>query len=215
MSARFRIFGAALAGAVTASSLRLSVAETLDDDETDFLTSVRYRKPRRAELASKVTVFHGTVAHSQTAERIEVLEDAYLGVQGGKVMFLQQGAAGQRAAARVGEGAERVELGKQIIIPGFIDTHAHAAQHSFAGTGYDLQLLEWLMKHVFPTEARFAGAYSHTPCPAPYRKRLHAAWSSVDARAAALYPSSLTRAFCLPARPFVPGLLQISASHPL
>lgn len=31
---------------------------------------------------------------------------------------------------------------KQFIIPGFIDTHIHAPQYVFTGTGYDLTLLK-------------------------------------------------------------------------
>ena len=31
----------------------------------------------------------------------------------------------------------------------------HAPQFSFTGTGYDLQLLEWLTTYTFPAEAKF------------------------------------------------------------
>lgn len=41
-------------------------------------------------------------------------------------------------------------------MPGFVDTHIHAPQYKFTGTGYDLQLLEWLDKYTFPTEAKFS-----------------------------------------------------------
>ena len=40
-------------------------------------------------------------------------------------------------------------------MPGFVDTHIHAPQYRFTGTGYDLQLLDWLEKYTFPTEAKF------------------------------------------------------------
>jgi guanine deaminase len=43
----------------------------------------------------------------------------------------------------------------QFICPGLVDTHTHAPQHLFAGTGMDLQLLEWLNTYTFPTEAKF------------------------------------------------------------
>lgn len=42
-------------------------------------------------------------------------------------------------------------------MPGFVDTHIHAPQYRFAGTGYsDKPLMEWLKKHTFPTEAEFS-----------------------------------------------------------
>ena len=44
----------------------------------------------------------------------------------------------------------------QFIMPGFVDTHTHAPQFVFTGTGYDERLLEWLQKYTFPVESRFA-----------------------------------------------------------
>ena len=40
-------------------------------------------------------------------------------------------------------------------MPGLVDTHIHAPQYCNTGTGYDLQLLDWLDKYTFPTEAKF------------------------------------------------------------
>ena len=48
-----------------------------------------------------------------------------------------------------------VNLCSQFLIPGFVDTHTHAPQYSFTGTGYDLPLLQWLQKYTFPVESRF------------------------------------------------------------
>lgn len=42
-----------------------------------------------------------------------------------------------------------------ILIPGFIDTHIHYPQMDMVGA-HGEQLLEWLERYVFPTEARFA-----------------------------------------------------------
>lgn len=41
-----------------------------------------------------------------------------------------------------------------IIMPGFIDAHIHYPQVEIIGS-YGTQLLEWLNKYTFPTEARF------------------------------------------------------------
>ena len=40
-------------------------------------------------------------------------------------------------------------------MPGLIDTHIHAPQYAFTGTGYDGSVVEWLMKYTFPIEAKF------------------------------------------------------------
>ncbi|MFN3614269.1 MAG: guanine deaminase [Rubrimonas sp.] len=42
-----------------------------------------------------------------------------------------------------------------IVMPGFIDPHVHFPQAQ-ATAAYGEQLLEWLQRHVFPEEARFA-----------------------------------------------------------
>ena len=44
---------------------------------------------------------------------------------------------------------------RQFMIPGLVDTHIHAPQYIFTGTGYDLPLLQWLEKYTFPSESRF------------------------------------------------------------
>ena len=44
----------------------------------------------------------------------------------------------------------------QFLIPGLVDTHIHAPQYVFTGTGYDRTLLDWLTTYTFPREAEFA-----------------------------------------------------------
>ncbi|MGA7614926.1 MAG: guanine deaminase [Thermoanaerobaculia bacterium] len=49
-----------------------------------------------------------------------------------------------------------VDLGREALIsPGFVDTHLHAPQLEMIGS-YGGHLLEWLNRHTFPTESRFA-----------------------------------------------------------
>ena len=44
----------------------------------------------------------------------------------------------------------------KLLVPGFVDAHAHAPQYAFVGTGMDLPLLQWLETYTFPCEAKFA-----------------------------------------------------------
>lgn len=48
------------------------------------------------------------------------------------------------------------DYGEKLIIPGMNDLHIHAAQYAFRGTYVDEQLLDWLTKHAFPEETKFA-----------------------------------------------------------
>lgn len=43
-----------------------------------------------------------------------------------------------------------------LVIPGLVDLHVHAPQYTFRGLGMDLELLDWLDRHAFPEEARYA-----------------------------------------------------------
>ena len=48
------------------------------------------------------------------------------------------------------------DCGDQLIIPGLVDLHIHAAQYSYRGLGMDLELLDWLDVQAFPEESKFA-----------------------------------------------------------
>jgi len=50
----------------------------------------------------------------------------------------------------------------EFMIPGFVDTHTHAAQYANLGVGLQYELLEWLEKVTFPTEASFGPGESET-----------------------------------------------------
>ncbi len=52
----------------------------------------------------------------------------------------------------------RVRLGRgSLVIPGLVDAHTHLPQYGGAGR-FDLELLGWLEREIFPLEARFAEA---------------------------------------------------------
>ena len=52
------------------------------------------------------------------------------------------------------EAKEVVELLGEIVMPGFVNLHSHAAMNLLRGVGPDLSLMDWLQKKVWPLEGR-------------------------------------------------------------
>jgi len=50
--------------------------------------------------------------------------------------------------------AQTISAPEQIILPGLINTHTHAAMVMFRGLADDLALMDWLQKYIFPAEAK-------------------------------------------------------------
>jgi len=50
--------------------------------------------------------------------------------------------------------ARRVDLGRHVLLPGFVNAHTHAAMTLFRGFADDLPLEIWLERHLWPAEAR-------------------------------------------------------------
>ena len=49
-----------------------------------------------------------------------------------------------------------VDYGTKLIIPGLVDTHIHAPQFAYRGTGMDLEWLDWLDQQAFPEESKYS-----------------------------------------------------------
>lgn len=47
-----------------------------------------------------------------------------------------------------------LDLGAQVVLPGFVNTHTHAAMNLLRGFSDDLPLDPWLREQVYPAEAR-------------------------------------------------------------
>ena len=59
-----------------------------------------------------------------------------------------------------GELAQKYKAGKTInaadslVMPGFVNSHTHAAMTCFRGMADDLELMDWLNNYIFPAEAK-------------------------------------------------------------
>ena len=47
-----------------------------------------------------------------------------------------------------------IDTGNSLILPGFVNTHTHAAMTCFRGLADDLELMDWLNNYIFPAEAK-------------------------------------------------------------
>ena len=54
--------------------------------------------------------------------------------------------------------SETLRLGEQVLIPGLINLHTHAAMTLMRSLADDLPLMRWLTDHIWPTEARVVGS---------------------------------------------------------
>jgi guanine deaminase len=90
-------------------------------------------------------------------ESVRYLADGLLIVKDGTIVDFGAYADLQARYA----GVAIVDYSGKLIMPGLIDTHIHYPQYEIIAA-YGEQLLEWLQKYVFPTEAKFVDQdYAH------------------------------------------------------
>ncbi|MFT5594226.1 MAG: 5-methylthioadenosine/S-adenosylhomocysteine deaminase [Oceanicoccus sp.] len=51
--------------------------------------------------------------------------------------------------------ADELNLDNQLLMPGFINCHGHAAMNLFKGLADDLPLMNWLEEHIWPAEGQW------------------------------------------------------------
>ncbi|KAI9009571.1 hypothetical protein BC832DRAFT_530050 [Gaertneriomyces semiglobifer] len=109
-------------------------------------------------------VFIGKLVHSLSSDELEILDVGAVGVgSDGKIRFVQK-IGGEddlnKLLAEHDVKPEQVDIRRlpahSMMVPGFVDTHVHAPQYAFTGTGYTLPLLSWLSTYTFPQERLFA-----------------------------------------------------------
>ncbi|KAI8149675.1 guanine deaminase [Fennellomyces sp. T-0311] len=105
------------------------------------------------------TAFFGTIVHSLSLKDLEIISDALLIVDddNGTIVAMEKQVKDVDAILDKLDQPYKLQrlTPQQFLFPGLVDTHAHAPQYVFAGSGMDLQLLEWLNTHVFPAESSF------------------------------------------------------------
>src|SRR5213593_5312482 len=80
----------------------------------------------------------------------KVLEDHAVAIRDGRIEAI---APAREARARFRDH-QPVELAGQVLIPGLVNAHTHAAMTLMRGLADDLPLMRWLQEHVWPAETR-------------------------------------------------------------
>ena len=98
-----------------------------------------------ADPATPILIDGGTVVTMDEAGA--VLEGGAVLVEGERI------AAVLDAAAPRPRNVRRIDATGQLVIPGLVNTHGHAAMSLLRGLADDLPLMTWLEQHIFPVEA--------------------------------------------------------------
>lgn len=78
----------------------------------------------------------------------QVLIDHCILIKDGLILAIEKQTDCQTSAK------ETLDLGQQVLMPGWINAHGHAAMSLFRGLADDLPLMTWLQEHIWPAEGR-------------------------------------------------------------
>ena len=95
-----------------------------------------------------LVVTNGIVITMDGAGR--TFENGAVAVDGADVVAVDE----SEAIGRRYRGAEVIDAGGQIVMPGLVNTHTHAPMVLYRGLADDLALMDWLTKYIFPAEAK-------------------------------------------------------------
>ncbi|KAF5304827.1 hypothetical protein FQR65_LT07844 [Abscondita terminalis] len=104
---------------------------------------------------AEIRIYLGNIIHCIKPFTVEVLENNFIAVCKNKIIKIEN-VLSLEDFKKEHEKHELVVLDKyQILIPGLIDTHHHAAQYPNLGLGLNKPLNEWLETHAYPLQEKF------------------------------------------------------------
>lgn len=112
------------------------------------------------------TVYYGNIVHTPSFGELELLHNARVGVdKNGVIKYVKRGKLKstvlEEAKELFGEGVSNITIEDisgsplRFFFPGFFDTHIHAPQYPNCGAFNNLELLDWMNRYTYPTEASF------------------------------------------------------------
>ena len=113
-----------------------------------FFLAAATALPAQSKTRVDLIITGGAVVTMDAARHI--YNDGAVAVLGDSIV-----AAGSRndIASRY-DAARTIDARNEIVMPGLINGHQHAAMSLFRGLADDLALNDWLQKYIFPAEAR-------------------------------------------------------------
>lgn len=103
-------------------------------------------------MNERIEAIKGNIIYAEALGELTVMPDSWIVTEDGVI----QGVFGELPEKYA--AAEATDYGDMIITPSFSDLHLHAPQYPMLGLGMDLELLGWLNRYAFPTEAMFRDA---------------------------------------------------------
>ncbi len=79
------------------------------------------------------------------------LENHALAIQDGRILDLLP----KQEAIQKYQASETLDLKNHVLIPGFVNTHTHAAMNLLKGIANDIPLMKWLNEYIWPTEEKW------------------------------------------------------------
>lgn len=101
-----------------------------------------------------VKILKGDLCFQTESSKFNTLKNGFLVFKDEKITGVYQNDP-RNEYSEYGD-AEFLDFTDKLIIPGLIDTHMHAPQNAFCGTGMDAELIDWLNGVAFPEEKRYA-----------------------------------------------------------
>ena len=108
--------------------------------------SAQSRPVRRSVV--DLVILGGTVVTMDAGKR--VIENGAVAVKNGEIVAV--GTSKEVSASYTGRRI--IDATGKVVIPGLVNTHTHIPMTLFRGLADDLDLQEWLTKHIFPAEAK-------------------------------------------------------------
>ncbi|MEO0378978.1 MAG: amidohydrolase family protein, partial [Pseudomonadota bacterium] len=99
-------------------------------------------------LLGHVLQFHGNPFTTPWTDAVQILENSALLIEGTKIL-----AVGEAARTAAGPDATLHDHNGQLILPGFVDAHAHYPQTAMIAS-WGKRLIDWLNSYTFPEEIR-------------------------------------------------------------
>jgi len=104
------------------------------------------------DTAVRASFLHFKSDPDKTGDAFEYFEDGLLILARGRVQMLAESAS--EWIDHLPDGSIFYDYSGLLVMPGFIDTHAHYPQTEIIAS-HGLQLLDWLEQYTFPTETKF------------------------------------------------------------